>query len=177
MEDDFDEVNSYLRALLDQAEGEVYPNMDFDKRVSYLCTLLREAGGEVYQRQRFINSVYALNDSLDRSGVEQIFSYEFKEGATGGMTDRDLMRDMVSMQFLGLMTVERERRGEDKIKHDVLRLTEEGKIKSLMLGGLPIEKIKRLKEVYGDLKELSNNEILEKYGKKWQEWFAEQLGN
>jgi len=146
------------------------------ERISYLCALVDQAGGEVYQKQKFLNGVYALNNSRDRKDDEQIFDYEFEGLATGGMTDKQLMEDIVSMEFLGLVKIKRDKRGDDKLEHDLIKITDKGMFEAAKaIRKLPYTKIKRIKEVAEDLKVLSNNEILNKYGKEWQEWALKEL--
>jgi len=92
----------------------------------YICCLVNESGGEVYQYQRLVTGVYALTNSLDRRGEEQIFNYSFQELAPFGPSDRELSNDIISLDFLGLIKIERTKREKDKLTHSLIKLTEKG---------------------------------------------------
>ena len=145
---------------------------------AYLCLLLREAENlnkkGVYQFSRLKVGVYALSEGSIEGKLPKIFRYKFQDADDVCMEDRELRQDLlVSLNFLGLVNVSREKREGMKLEHYVFRITQKGSelaIKGeIILKNEDEEKLKALKEVAKDLAndELSCGDLMNKYAEEW----------
>lgn len=141
------------------------------KDLGCLCCLISEAGGEIYQSKRFFPGVYALTNSMDRESEEQIFDYKFDGASCEGMFDQELLENLTSLHFLGLVERKRVKLNEsENTKHYLTKLTEKGRglaYKTKM--SLSASKLNNLKTIASDLHNdgLTSRDLLKKYGPKW----------
>jgi len=148
-----------------------------------LCLLIREVenlnGDGIYQLPRLKVGVYALSEgSLDNTSEMKIFRYRFDGASEVCMDDTEFRQDIISLKFLGLVNLTREKRNEMKTEHYLIKTTSNGKaLASEAEKTLSNENLKALKEVAKDLgnENLTVIDLMNKHGKNWMEKYTKYL--
>ena len=145
-----------------------------------ICVLLSEVrDNRVYQWKRLKIGLYALSEhSLDNQPSEKIVGYVFSDLCYEGMNDRELLRDMVSLQFLGLIKRYREKVGDMLTSHYWIELTSKGMLLAERTKQeLDPQKMEAIKKVARDLSDLhiTSRDLLKKYASNWMEKYTSKI--
>jgi len=145
-----------------------------------ICVILSEArDNRVYQWKRLKLGIYALSEhSLDNQASEKIVGYEFSELCYEGVNDRKLLKDMLSLQFVGLIKRYRVKEEGMRTAHYWIELTDKGMLLAeITKRQLDSPKMDAIKKVARDLSDLqiTSRDLLNKYAPIWMEKYTPKI--